>query len=193
MGKYINKSKIAGDVSVKDITTQPTTTFSSRTRAAKNLALHRLRSHSNSPSNESDSFQYLQLRSRRLVKLPLIPDSRKQQERQQCDNECQTKRNPKARARSTPAKKSEAEQDCNFGEKGLDFESENRIRETTPCSNSIRDSKAIQSVVPSSSEIEDFFAYAEQKQQRFFIEKYNFDIASENPLPGRYEWVKVVP
>lgn len=23
--------------------------------------------------------------------------------------------------------------------------------------------------------------------------RYNFDIVSDNPLPGRYEWVKVVP
>lgn len=80
----------------------------------------------------------------------------------------------------------------------------------------IRDSKAIQ------SEIEDFFANAEEQQQRFFIQKYkshflvclillsfrvwsdfggvmvllcryNFDIVSDNPLPGRYEWVKVMP
>lgn len=129
MGKYIKKSKIAGDVSVKDIS-YPTNTISSRTRAAKNLALHRLRSHSTSPSNDPDSFHYLQLRSRRLVKLPLLSDSRKQQ---QCDNESQTRRNP--RVKSIPAKKSEpettvivteTEEDCNFGDKGLNFESENR-------------------------------------------------------------------
>lgn len=42
-------------------------------------------------------------------------------------------------------------------------------RETTP-SNLRRDSEAMQSV-PSSREIEDFFAYAEQQQQRLFTEK----------------------
>ncbi|ESQ37123.1 hypothetical protein EUTSA_v10002666mg [Eutrema salsugineum] len=205
MGKYLKKSKIAGDFSLKD--TPHTTTLGFRTRAAaKNLALHRLRSHSTSPSDvDADSFCYLQLRSRRLVKLPLPTDTRKQQQNQLIQGET---RNPRSKSGS-PAEKSKPEttvlatekedycgandekskSDCNFGEKGFDFESEES--ETTPCSLR-RDSEAIRSV-PSSSEIESFFAFAEQQQQRFFIEKYNFDIVSENPLPGRYDWVKVVP
>ncbi|CAL9222268.1 unnamed protein product [Arabidopsis halleri] len=185
MGKYIKKSKVAGAISVKDISHPTTLRFRTRAAAAKNFALHRLRSH----SNDSDSFNYLQLRSRRLVKLPLLVNTKKQLT--QCVNQCQT-RNP--RAKSGPAKKLEPEttteeacgdserisrSDCNFGDKGFDLESENRSM--------IRDSKAIQ------SEIEDFFANAEEQQQRLFIQKYNFDIVSDNPLPGRYEWVKVVP
>nr|GMD22163.1 cyclin-dependent kinase inhibitor 3-like [Ipomoea batatas] len=45
--------------------------------------------------------------------------------------------------------------------------------------------------MPSAEEIDEFFAYAEQQQQRRFIEKYNFDIVNDLPLPGRYEWVRV--
>ncbi|GFQ08750.1 cyclin-dependent kinase inhibitor 3 [Phtheirospermum japonicum] len=45
--------------------------------------------------------------------------------------------------------------------------------------------------VPSSCELEDFFARAEQSVQRHFVEKYNFDFAKEVPLTGRYEWVAV--
>ncbi|AEE76949.1 unnamed protein product [Arabidopsis thaliana] len=189
MGKYIKKSKVAGAVSVKDKSHPPALGFRTRAAAAKNLALHRLRSH----SDEADSFNYLQLRSRRLVKLPLLTNTRKQQKQQLIPsvNQCQTK-NP--RASSGPAKKLEPDttteeacgdnerisrSDCNFGDKGFDLESENRSM--------ISDSKSIQ------SEIEDFFASAEQQQQRFFIQKYNFDIVSDNPLPGRYEWVKVMP
>ncbi|EFH38667.1 predicted protein [Arabidopsis lyrata subsp. lyrata] len=49
------------------------------------------------------------------------------------------------------------------------------------------------SVIPTTSELEEFFAYAEQQQQRLFMEKYNFDIVNEIPLSGRYEWVQVNP
>ncbi|CAA7045805.1 unnamed protein product [Microthlaspi erraticum] len=203
MGKYIKKSKLAGDVSTKDISHPITLGF--RTRAAKNLALQRLRSHSAAPSDDADSFRYLQLRNRRLVKLQFLADTGKQQKQQLVQSEM---RSPRAKF-GPPAEKSEPEMtalvtekeqnlgdndeisgsDCNYGEKGFDFESGDR--ETAHCSLR-RDSEAIQSI-PSSREIEDFFAFAEQQQQRLFIEKYNFDIVSENPLPGRYEWVKVAP
>uniref|UniRef100_A0A453J3Y2 Cyclin-dependent kinase inhibitor domain-containing protein n=1 Tax=Aegilops tauschii subsp. strangulata TaxID=200361 RepID=A0A453J3Y2_AEGTS len=42
--------------------------------------------------------------------------------------------------------------------------------------------------VPSSLEMDEFFAAAEQQQHQTFREKYNFCPASERPLPGRYEW-----
>ncbi|CAD5334364.1 unnamed protein product [Arabidopsis thaliana] len=48
-------------------------------------------------------------------------------------------------------------------------------------------------VIPTTSEMEEFFAYAEQQQQRLFMEKYNFDIVNDIPLSGRYEWVQVKP
>ncbi|VVB04348.1 unnamed protein product [Arabis nemorensis] len=83
--------------------------------------------------------------------------------------------------------------DCNFGEKGFDFESRDRFmleREMILSLNVfVLQEKERNEVI----EIEDFFAYAEQQQQRNFIEKYNFDTVSDNPLPGRYEWVKVEP
>ncbi|KAF4368695.1 hypothetical protein CsatB_026571 [Cannabis sativa] len=37
--------------------------------------------------------------------------------------------------------------------------------------------------IPTAQEIEEFFAFAEQQQQRIFIEKYDFDITNESPLP----------
>lgn len=140
MGKYIKKSKLAGDVSSKDIS-HPIT-FGFRTRAAKNLALQRLRSHSTAPSDDADSFRYLQLRSRRLVKLPFLADTGKQQRKQltQRVEECQS-RNPRTKpVKSDPetavvvTEKEEnrgddeekSGSDCNFGEKGFDFESGDR-------------------------------------------------------------------
>ncbi|XP_010488593.1 PREDICTED: cyclin-dependent kinase inhibitor 5-like [Camelina sativa] len=184
MGKYIKKSKIAGDLSVKDISHPTTLGFRTRS-AAKNLPLHRLRSH----SDKAESLNYLQPRSRRLVKLPLLSSTKKQQRLISVGHECQ-KRN--SRAKNVPAEKktvalvtTETEEDCGDNEntsradRAFDLESGNR--------SIVRDSEAIR------SEIEDFFAYAEQQQHRLFIQKYNFDIVSDNPLPGRYEWVKVMP
>ncbi|KAK2360684.1 Cyclin-dependent kinase inhibitor family protein [Trifolium repens] len=83
-------------------------------------------------------------------------------------------------------------------------------RESTPCS-LIRDSSVIhtpgsttrqrtnrvihenvQRSIPTSSEMDEFFDLAEKKQQAIFMEKYNFDVVNDVPLPGRYEWVPVL-
>ncbi|KDP26393.1 hypothetical protein JCGZ_17551 [Jatropha curcas] len=116
-------------------------------------------------------------------------------------------------------KKCEAEDlgiEASFGENYLEFESRERsTRESTPCS-LIRDSDAIgtpgsttrqgsstatnrrarndiERNIPTTHEMDEFFACAEQKQQRLFSEKYNFDVVNDLPLPGRYEWVQVIP
>ncbi|KAL3716214.1 hypothetical protein ACJRO7_007904 [Eucalyptus globulus] len=105
--------------------------------------------------------------------------------------------------------------DASYGENDLEIEDRDRsTRESTPCS-LIRDLNAntppgsttrqqssctahrtqmsILRSIPTSDEMEEFFAYAEQRQQRSFIEKYNFDIVKDRPLPGRFEWVQVIP
>ncbi|XP_022740276.1 cyclin-dependent kinase inhibitor 7-like isoform X2 [Durio zibethinus] len=43
------------------------------------------------------------------------------------------------------------------------------------------------------AELEEFFATAEKKLQKQFAEKYNYDIAKDEPLEGRYEWVRLKP
>eukprot|EP00268_Persea_americana_P008950 TRINITY_DN13517_c0_g2_i1.p1 TRINITY_DN13517_c0_g2~~TRINITY_DN13517_c0_g2_i1.p1 ORF type:complete len:105 (-),score=8.14 TRINITY_DN13517_c0_g2_i1:458-772(-) len=87
------------------------------------------------------------------------------------------------------------------------------IRETTPCSligdseilitpgsttrptNSIATNRRIQNPmhrdIPTAHEMEEFFASAEQEQQRIFIEKYNYDPVNDLPLAGRYEWLRL--
>ncbi|KZV39755.1 cyclin-dependent kinase inhibitor 7-like [Dorcoceras hygrometricum] len=45
--------------------------------------------------------------------------------------------------------------------------------------------------MPSEDELEEFFAVAEKNLQKEFIAKYNFDIAKDAPLEGRYEWVHI--
>lgn len=51
---------------------------------------------------------------------------------------------------------------------------------------------AIRANIPSAAELEDFFSVAEQKIQKSFEDKYNFDVVNEKPLEGRYEWVQSV-
>lgn len=47
--------------------------------------------------------------------------------------------------------------------------------------------------MPSKAELEEFFSAAEKNLQQEFAQKYNFDIVKEEPLQGRYEWVRVKP
>ncbi|XP_038692725.1 cyclin-dependent kinase inhibitor 3 [Tripterygium wilfordii] len=190
MGKYMNKSKIKGDVAVMDVGV--------RTRA-KTLALQRLQSQSPfQQHHDSSSLYYLQLRSRRLEK-PVPPA-------------CRGDNHGSRREIEKEYKEEDVEASC--GENCLDSGSRDRTtRESTPCS-LIRDPSKI--VTPGSTsrrkssvianrgtnndiqnnnpimlEVEEFFACAEQQQQREFMEKYNFDIVNDLPLPGRYEWVKI--
>ncbi|KAH9620437.1 hypothetical protein KSS87_004129 [Heliosperma pusillum] len=103
-----------------------------------------------------------------------------------------------------------------FGENVVDSDYKERsTRESTP-SNMIRDPDAIntpgsttrptcsahaarrsrnstQRSIPTSHEMEEFFADAEEQQQREFVQKYNFDPTNDKPLPGRYEWQKLKP
>ncbi|CAA6666473.1 unnamed protein product [Spirodela intermedia] len=173
MGKYMRKAKLAGEVAVMEVSHQ--SSLGVRTRA-RTLALQRLQkpaapTPSPSPPAEHDNISYLQLRSRRLEK-PLVVPSR-----------------PKDGYKGGPK----------------------NVRETTPCS-LIKDSDvagtpgsttrrrtasgrrtqpaALRSI-PTSEEMEEFFAGAEQVQQRIFTEKYNFDPVKDCALPGRYEWVRL--
>ncbi|KAH7835786.1 hypothetical protein Vadar_029848 [Vaccinium darrowii] len=88
-------------------------------------------------------------------------------------------------------------------------------RESTPCS-LIRDPESIRTPgrttrptmfaeanrrlqnsmpihLPHASQIDAFFAGFEAQQRQQFIERYNFDPATDTPLPGRYEWTKLDP
>ncbi|OMO56687.1 Cyclin-dependent kinase inhibitor [Corchorus capsularis] len=47
--------------------------------------------------------------------------------------------------------------------------------------------------MPTEAELEEFFVAAEKKLQKQFTEKYNYDIVKDEPLEGRYEWVRLKP
>ncbi|CAA0840945.1 Cyclin-dependent kinase inhibitor 7 [Striga hermonthica] len=43
-------------------------------------------------------------------------------------------------------------------------------------------------IIPTEAELDEFFSAAEQNIRQQFIQKYNYDIAKDEPLEGRYEW-----
>nr|DAD37018.1 TPA_asm: hypothetical protein HUJ06_007659 [Nelumbo nucifera] len=252
MGKYMRKAKITGEVAVMEVSQA---SFGVRTRA-RTLALQRLQKTMPTSSTSNSGSSYLQLRSRRLEKPPLLVaggnDSKKQQSasKESCKGNPSQNHNGRTISRlgsvnsgsigsvslscskkdeglsAEEVTKLEYEEDegapennndvgieASFGENVLEIEG--RERETTPCS-LIRDSDTIgtpgsttrpinstvtnrrsqnaaERNIPTTIEMEEFFAGAEQLQQRLFTEKYNFDPVNDMPLPGRYEWVKVEP
>ncbi|KAL5195652.1 Cyclin-dependent kinase inhibitor 3 [Glycine soja] len=224
MGKYMKKAKPKGELALVESTTSNTTTsyMGVRTRA-KTLALQKSRAQQHELAATSDS--YLQLRSRRLQKPPILVHSPKRPKHP----------NPKSPIPEPPRLGLASERDAtlnhnkdntlhenaepqeaSFGENVLDFEGRERsTRESTPCS-LIRDSDTVRTPgsttrptcsaeayrrtehaarrqIPTSREMDEFFAEIEEAQQKKFIEKYNFDPVNEKPLSGRYEWEKLKP
>ncbi|KAG8389091.1 hypothetical protein BUALT_Bualt02G0193200 [Buddleja alternifolia] len=195
MGKYIKKPKTTRDVAVMDVSQS---SLGVRTRA-KTLALQRLQS-SAAAASPAD---YLELRSRRLEKPPLYRKTPAPKQGFVCRD------NQNRQIEGSPRKASSG---SGFPI-GLSKEEDGRsTRESTPCSfirasetittpgsstkqrdPSVRAQNAFLRNIPTAREMEEFFADAEQPQQRLFIEKYNFDIVNDVPLSGRYEWVKVMP
>ncbi|KAG8091928.1 hypothetical protein GUJ93_ZPchr0012g19150 [Zizania palustris] len=207
MGKYMRKAKASGEVAVMDVTAAP---LGVRTRA-RALAMQRL-PHKQPQGEEAaaaaaasalaSSGEYMELRSRRLEKLP--PPARRFGGRRAVASAVDA-------AAAAAAEHPEAE--VSSGENVLDPEAmERSARETTPCS-LVRDSETISTpgsttrpshssshrrvqtpahyIIPTSAELDAFFAAEEQLQQQAFIDKYNFDPVNDCPLPGRYEWVKL--
>ncbi|CAL5192012.1 unnamed protein product [Lathyrus oleraceus] len=218
MGKYMKKSKTAGDVAAV-IMEAPShaTAVGVRTRA-KTLALQK--SPTSSPQL-TDSSAFLQLRSRRLRKVPPPPQPRRENDSVGSLRlrECSIKTFSSLHSVENLGTGNFCAEEVNFdftvegsfGENFLEIEGLDRsTRESTPCS-LIRDSSAIhtpgsttrqrthriirehmQRNIPTAYEMDEFFAFAEKQQQAIFMEKYNFDVVNDVPLSGRYEWVPVL-
>ncbi|KAL0856076.1 hypothetical protein Bca101_061229 [Brassica carinata] len=185
MGKYMKKSKISGDTEA----TEPTS-FGVRTRAAKTLALKRLN------SSASDSSSYLQLRSRRLEKPPSLSEPKQSPRHhksgiKESGSKIDSVNSNAPGSGSVPVAQRCNGDECSCGENNVEFEARQSTRESTPC-NFVEDLEIIvtpgsstrsmhtairdytmdrDSMVPTSIELEEFFAYAEQQQQRLFMEK----------------------
>ncbi|KAJ4897824.1 Cyclin-dependent kinase inhibitor 6 [Raphanus sativus] len=65
--------------------------------------------------------------------------------------------------------------------------SEEALGETTEMESSSSSAQKV-SESPTPGEIEEFLSELENKDQKRFIEKYNFDIVNDKPLQGRYKW-----
>uniref|UniRef100_J3LJS4 Cyclin-dependent kinase inhibitor n=1 Tax=Oryza brachyantha TaxID=4533 RepID=J3LJS4_ORYBR len=189
MGKYMRKGKVSGEVAVMEV----------------GGALLGVRTRSQGEGDPGAAAEYLELRSRRLEKLHTPPAKEKEATRS-------------AAARMPPVpgpEEFEAEVEVSFGDNVLDLDAmERSTRETTPCS-LIKSSETISTpgsttrtnssmssrrrmeasvcrrYIPSSVEMEEFFAAAEQQQHQAFREKYNFCPLNDCPLPGRYQWARL--
>ncbi|KAH7691057.1 Cyclin-dependent kinase inhibitor domain-containing protein [Dioscorea alata] len=216
MGKYMKKTKVGGEVALMEVGNQ--SSLGVRTRA-RTLALQRLQKPSDSSPDPPSPSSYLQLRSRRLEK-PVADSCPKLNPRARATAAAAAAKSVSvgsvslSSCRDEPSLEIDGGVEVSFGENVLEVEERDRsARETTPCS-LIRNSETIGTPgsttrvsnsgvssrrIPSSShrnyptthEMEEFFARAEELQQRVFIEKYNFDPVNDLPLPGRYEWVKL--
>lgn len=201
MGKYLRKSN------TKHEATQHNSPLGVRTRA-KTLALQ-------TPSD------YLQLRSRRLQKIVIGADLKRP--RRQNPNFRSRLGDGSVNFGSGCVEESqkvvkddvEGAIEGSFGENMVDFDGRERgTRETTPCSLiRVRDTVGTPSStksanltegnritqnstgrhIPMANDMDTFFSSAEKQQQKEFEEKYNYDPVNDEPLPGRYEWVKVDP
>ncbi|KZV56438.1 cyclin-dependent kinase inhibitor 3-like [Dorcoceras hygrometricum] len=216
MGKFMRKAKTAGDTAVMEMSQS---SLGVRTRA-KSVALQRLHSDAAStaasPLTENPDSCYLELRSRRLEKQPPPPQNNPRKgRRRSCV--CEGQGNSEDRAREECCEAASIwvlEIEASFGENNFDTAARDRItRESTPSRSTMAaktpgsSTRMMQLTTPSQRvplnavflnmptplELEDFFAIEERSMQHHFIEKYNFDFASDSPLPGRYEWVKARP
>ncbi|KAL3647640.1 hypothetical protein CASFOL_008608 [Castilleja foliolosa] len=236
MGKYIKKPKKTVRDAVKDVSQS---FLGVRTRA-RTLALQRLQS--SAADDSPPELEFLELRSRRLVKPPLIRKAFKSSRKPPAPEQGsvssmeavlspQLEISPEkacSEPEALPIKPAGEEDgpvemvdvglqiggeiEASLGENNLDLVAVERdTRESTPTSfiipadsvptpgSSTRPRRTspraqdVRPVTPATQEIDDFFDRLEEPHRLRFIEKYNFDIVNDVPLPGRYEWVKLSP
>lgn len=198
----------------------PQSTLGVRTRAAKTLALQKLQK--NLVDTSSGSYLQLRSRRLEKQPFGVCETIKKQlqKEKESCKGGSDIMER-KTKGMELDARNCEENggveafssemQEVSFGENSLEFEAKDRsTRESTPCSfirnsdtiatpgsttrrTTTRGGNDLRKFFPTTEEIEEFFACAEQQAQQKFIEKYNFDIVNDVPLPGRYEWEQVVP
>ncbi|CAN7011400.1 hypothetical protein IGI04_012068 [Brassica rapa subsp. trilocularis] len=74
--------------------------------------------------------------------------------------------------------------------------SEEALGETTEMESSSADDRKSSPEVsksPTPGEIDEFLSELENKDQKRFMDKYNFDVVNDKPLQGRYKWDRVKP
>lgn len=203
----MRKGKLSGEVAVMEVPGGALLGVRTRSRT---LALQRAQRPLDKGEVDQAAGEYLELRSRRLEK------PHKEQPAAAVAPAPKRGAGRKAAAAASPAALAEDEVEVSFGENVLDFDAmERSTRETTPCSlirnsemistpgsttksknsNSMTSRRRIEAsicrFIPSSLEMEEFFAAAEQQGQHTFREKYNFCPVNDCPLPGRYEWARL--
>ncbi|XP_050372759.1 cyclin-dependent kinase inhibitor 5-like [Argentina anserina] len=215
MGKYMRKSKPTGDVAVMEVT--QAASLGVRTRA-KTLALQRSTSsylQLRSRRLEKPPIHVPKRHHHHPKQQPSPPKPEKVAE-ELSPPKAEEEEEDNNELGGGGENHGEDEEEASFGENVLEFEGRERsTRESTPCS-LIRDPDTIrtpgsttrptdsadtnrriqnssQRHIPTAHDMDEFFAGAEEEQQKQFVDKYNFDPVNDNPLPGRYEWQKLDP
>ncbi|WOL06563.1 cyclin-dependent kinase inhibitor 5 isoform X2 [Canna indica] len=147
-----------------------------RTRAQRTIALssaskRRKPAPTPAPAPPTSSSSYLQLRSRSLVLASRGSRRRTNSAARKCRFSSRDQTSRRSSNASTDAAVKDSQQ-----------------LQVSP--NSTRKSD-LESRAPWEQEMEEFFAAAEREASRLFAEKYNFDVANDMPLEGRYEWVPI--
>lgn len=204
----MRKGKVSGEVAVMEVSGA---LLGVRTRS-RTLALQRTDG-GKGEEEPAGTGDYLELRSRRLVKPPPPPTKDKEASAARWAAAAAAARRKEATA--AEGFEAAADLEASFGDNVLDWDAavERSTRETTPCSlikssdtistpgSATRTSHPMSSrrrmespvcrYIPSSLEMDEFFAAAEQQQHQIFRDKYNFCPANDCPLSGRYEWARL--
>ncbi|XP_020104468.1 cyclin-dependent kinase inhibitor 5-like [Ananas comosus] len=136
---------------------------------------------------------YLQLRSRRVVmKSPLPPPPLvKARSAPNSNMRCRPSLDLDTASCGGDREDEEPPQFGEFDPSTIRFRRSGGGRNETTISNiRINESTTRSAVemVPSETEIEEFFMAAERAERSRFADKYNYDIINDAPLEGRYEW-----
>lgn len=220
MGKYIRKGKTkkAGEVvAVLDVSSFGVLTRAKTLALQKSTS----GGGGGGGGGSGDGGCYLQLRSRRLEKPLVGFEKKRRKHPLKESNRSLRVREMKGQSWNSgdgEGEEEKKEETQNEANNNGSCEGENLLegrntRESTPC-NLIRDADNIQTssssirpnnaseangggphspqlVIPTEQELSRVFRTNEKQQQKEFMEKYNFDVVNDKPLPGRYKWVKI--
>ncbi|XP_059647771.1 cyclin-dependent kinase inhibitor 7 [Cornus florida] len=202
MGDYVRKCKKAGEIAVMEVGGGGVTTrameavtssgFSKRRKVASNVEVVNHRCVVNSPKNsvspaESETSDPVPAsecssnESNEFVKCPRSVDLKFEGFKIE-NSKNSTFGNGRFSRETTPT--SELCADSNE-------EMESSTSKLSPASHRRR--KQPTAKMPSTAEIEEFFSVAEKYEQKRFAQKYNYDVVKDEPLVGRYEWVRLKP
>ncbi|RRT78616.1 hypothetical protein B296_00007196 [Ensete ventricosum] len=172
MGKFVRKARIGGEKAVVEAA-HPQPSLGARTRA-RTLTLRRFQE-----SSLQVGASYLQLRSRRLEKHFPVPSSAKS---------TAARRN---RQRANPDPRISTYKPAETEVSPMTLVSLGSASTRSRCSG--ESTKKAAAAICEASPEGDAGIVSWSGENVLEFDRYNFDVVKDQPLPGRYEWVKLDP